>query len=137
MPAAAAPSVAAVPGTLAPTAAFPAMAGATALGSPCSAGKDSIACAPDGVTAVTCASGVWRTLELCRGPGRCHGVGSALTCDTGLPQPGDACVASSAESQCRSAHEVMTCRGARWMVSPCDPGKLCFRANGKGQAGCK
>jgi hypothetical protein len=141
VPATAVPPVVAIPGSVpAPvtaTTSFPAPLGAAVLGTPCSPGKDSIACTADGVAVVTCASGVWRTLELCRGPGRCRGVGSALSCDTGLPQPGDACIASTAESQCRSAHEAMTCRGGRWMVSPCDPGHLCFRANGKGHAGCK
>jgi hypothetical protein len=145
VPATAVPPVATVPGSvpapvapaLASPASSPAPVGAAVLGTPCSPGKDSIACTADGVAVVTCAGGVWRTLELCRGAGKCKGVGSALSCDTGLPQPGDACVAATAESQCRSARETMSCRGGRWMVSPCDPGKLCFRANGKGQAGCK
>jgi hypothetical protein len=135
------PPVVALPGSapapVAAATASPAPVGAAVLGTPCSPGKDSIACTADGVAVVTCASGVWRTLELCRGAGKCKGVGSALSCDTGLPQPGDACVAATAESHCRSARETMSCRGGRWMVSPCDPGKLCFRANGKGRAGCK
>jgi hypothetical protein len=142
-PAAAAPSITVGTGSVQVPVPSPPMAasspspGAGLLGGPCTPGRDSIACAADGVTVSTCAGGIWRLLELCRGPGHCRGIGSALTCDTGLPQPGDACVASTSDSQCRNAHEAIRCRGGRWMLSPCDPGKLCFRANGKGQAGCK
>jgi hypothetical protein len=142
-PPAPAPSTAVGPGSVqspvlpAPMTGSSPPAGAAFLGSPCTPGKDSIACAADGVTAATCAGGTWRVLELCRGPGHCRGIGSALTCDTGLPQPGDACVASTSDSQCRNAHEAIRCRGGHWILSPCDPGKLCFRSNGRGQAGCK
>jgi hypothetical protein len=111
--------------------------GVHVVGNGCSPGKDSIACTPDGLEVLTCASGQWRMLQTCRGPGHCTGVGSALTCDTGLPQPGDSCVPSSSEPRCRNAHEAIACQGGKWMVSPCGAGQLCTPGAGKGHAGCK
>jgi hypothetical protein len=106
-------------------------------GNACSPGKDSIACTAGGGEVLTCAGGQWRMLESCSGPGRCVGKGSALTCDTGIPQPGDACVPGKAEPQCHTAHEALLCQGGKWMVSPCAAGHLCLAAAGKAPAGCK
>jgi hypothetical protein len=111
--------------------------GTAAIGNPCSPGRDSIACTADALAALTCAGGQWRMLEPCRGPGHCLGVGSALTCDTGLPQPGDACVPAKSEPHCRSANEAITCMGGKWMVSPCAAGTLCTPGGARGHAGCK
>jgi hypothetical protein len=111
--------------------------GARVVGNSCSPGKDSIACTPDGLEVLTCASGQWRMLQSCRGPGHCAGAGSALTCDTGMPQPGDSCVPSTSETRCRNAHEAIACQGGKWMVSPCGAGTLCTPGAGKGHAGCK
>jgi len=111
--------------------------GALVVGNGCSPGRDSIACTSDGLGVLTCASGQWRMLESCRGPGKCVGVGSALTCDTGSPQPGDACVPSKSETHCRSATEAISCVNGKWMVSPCGAGTLCSLGSAKGHAGCK
>jgi hypothetical protein len=111
--------------------------GAHVVGNSCSPGKDSIACTPDALEVLTCASGQWRMLQTCRGPAHCAGVGSALTCDTGMPQPGDSCVPSASETRCRNAHQALACLGGKWMVSPCAAGTLCAPGGGKGQAGCK
>jgi hypothetical protein len=109
-----------------------------AQGAPCSPGKDSIVCSPDQLSVLTCAGGVWRTLQACRGPARCKGMGSALTCDTGIPQPGDDCVPAKSEPQCRSAHESIACSGGKWIVSPCRAGTTCIPARGgTGTSGCK
>jgi len=107
------------------------------VGNGCNPGRDSIACTPDGLDALTCASGQWRLLESCRGPGRCAGVGSALTCDTGTPQPGDSCVPATSQPRCRSAHQAIACQGGTWIVSPCAAGSMCSPGVGKGHAGCK
>ena len=109
--------------------------GAPVVGNSCSPGRDSITCAPDGLEVLTCASGQWRMLQPCRGPGRCVGTGSALVCDTGIPQPGDSCVQATAEPRCRNAHEAIACQGGKWMVSPCAQG--CGPGAGKDHAGCK
>ena len=111
--------------------------GARVAGNSCSPGQDSIACTPDGLEVLTCASGQWRMLQTCHGPGHCLGVGSALTCDTGMPQPGDPCAPATAEPKCRNAHEAIVCQGGNWMVSPCRAGALCTPGAGKGHAGCK
>jgi len=111
--------------------------GAHVPGNGCSPGRDSIACTPDGLEVLTCASGQWRMLQSCRGPGHCAGVGSALTCDTGMPQPGDSCVPATSDTRCRNAHEAIACQGGKWMVSPCGAGQLCTPGVGKGHAGCK
>jgi len=119
------------------TAGSPLPAGAHVVGNACSAGRDSIACTPDGLEVLTCASGQWRLLQSCRGPGHCAGAGSALTCDTGMPQPGDSCVPATSEPRCRNAHEAIACQGDKWMLSPCGAGQACTSGTGKGHAGCK
>ncbi|MGD0526551.1 MAG: hypothetical protein ABSE49_15490 [Polyangiaceae bacterium] len=120
-----------------PPKAPPPAPGTPVVGNSCSPGRDSIACTADALTALTCAGGQWRMLEPCRGPGHCAGVGAALTCDTGLPQPGDACVPAKSEPQCRSANEAITCLGGKWLVSPCAAGTLCTPGGPRGHAGCK
>ena len=111
--------------------------GARVAGNNCTPGQDSIACTPDGLEALTCAGGQWRMLQSCHGPAHCAGIGSSLTCDTGMPQPGDPCARATAETRCRSAREAIVCQGGSWMVSPCRAGTLCTPGGGKGQAGCK
>jgi hypothetical protein len=112
-------------------------AGAVVAGNACSPGRDSIACTADGIAVLTCASGQWRLLQSCKGPGRCAGVGSGLTCDTGMPEPGDPCVAATSEPRCRNSHEALACQGGAWMVTPCAQGHLCSPGGPKGHAGCK
>jgi len=130
------PSTRTFPGGPSPIPSAPAP-GAHVVGNACSPGRDSIACTPDGLEVLTCASGQWRMLQSCRGPGHCGGVGSALTCDTGMPQPGDSCIPASSDTRCRSAHEAIACQSGKWMVSPCGAGQLCTPGVGKGHAGCK
>ncbi|MGH7296537.1 MAG: hypothetical protein ACRELB_16485 [Polyangiaceae bacterium] len=107
-----------------------------ASGAACSPGKDSVACAADGVGELTCAGSVWRSLATCRGPEGCRGVGSALRCDPGTPLLGDACNPAAAEPSCRSPHEALECRASRWVVVPCRAGKACSPRSPKGPAGC-
>lgn len=124
-------------GAAPPTSAATPPPGVAVEGLACSPGKDSISCTADAKEVLTCAGGQWRKLESCRGSGRCTGVGSSLTCDTGTPQPGDSCAPATAQPVCRTAHEALVCQGTQWMVSPCAPGHICSPAVGKARAGCK
>ena len=72
------------------------------IGNPCSTGADSSGVHPRRDRWWSRApAGQWRMLQSCRGPAGCKGTGSALTCDTGMPQPGEPCVPTTAEPSCR------------------------------------
>ena len=90
------------------------------VGSPCRPGPDSIACAPGGSPQeLTCASGVWRALQSCRGPGGCQGAGSALHCDLGTPLVGDACLLST-PARCAAGKPVLqACQSGKWTETAC------------------
>jgi hypothetical protein len=109
--------------------------GPPAPGNACTLPKDTVACTPDGFEEVTCAGGVWKLLETCRGG--CKGEGPALKCDPGVPRPGDACVAASAVPRCADAHSVLQCQNGHWTASLCVPPSKCDPKGHNGQPGCK
>jgi hypothetical protein len=91
----------------------------------CSAGRDSVACSPDGLEEIACAGGVWRTIQSCRGPGHCQGAASKLTCDAGEPQPGDACIVARSAPRCLGPDRLLACTDGRWLPSACPAGRTC------------
>jgi hypothetical protein len=107
-----------------------------AVGNGCSAGADSVACATDKVTELTCGGGVWRALQACRGAGGCAGVGSALKCDVGQPLVGDPCVVGQAPSKCATTQELQSCQGGTYRDQVCLSPQRC-RQLAPGQFGCK
>jgi hypothetical protein len=111
--------------------------GPPAVGNGCAPGKDSVACAPDGFEELTCAGGVWRLMQTCRGTGHCTGSGAALTCDVGAPQAGDACVPATSTPRCTNASTVLSCQNGRWSASVCMPPAKCQPNAKNGQPGCK
>jgi hypothetical protein len=106
-----------------------------AVGNGCHAGADSVACAVDRVTELTCASGVWRGLQTCRGSGGCVGVGSALKCDVGQPIVGDPCIVGQAPTKCATPQELQSCQGGTFRDTVCTPPQRCKNL-GNGQFGC-
>lgn len=106
-----------------------------AVGNGCSAGADSVACAGDKVTELTCGGGVWRALQTCRGSGGCSGVGSALKCDVGQPLVGDPCVVGQAPSKCATTQELQSCQGGTYRDTVCVSPQRCKPA-GSGQFAC-
>ncbi len=107
-----------------------------AVGNGCHPGADSVACAPDKLTELTCGGGVWRALQTCRGAGGCSGVGSALVCNVGQPLVGDPCVVGQAPSKCVNPREVQLCQGGTYHDQVCTPPQACKPTN-PGQFGCK
>jgi hypothetical protein len=107
-----------------------------AVGNGCSPGADSVACATDKVTELTCGGGVWRALQTCRGAGACSGVGSNLHCDVGQPVVGDPCVPGQAPSKCVTTQELQSCQGGTYRDQVCMSPQRC-RPGGPGQFGCK
>ena len=96
-----------------------------AVGIGCNPGADSVACASDKVTELTCGGGVWRALQTCRATGGCAGVGSALKCDVGQPLVGDPCVVGQAPSKCATGQELQTCQGGTYRDVVCTPPQKC------------
>jgi hypothetical protein len=107
-----------------------------AIGNACHPGADSVACAPDKLTELTCGGGVWRALQACRGSGGCSGVGSALKCDVGQPIVGDPCVVGQAPSKCATTQELQTCQGGTYRDVVCPPPTKC-KPQGNNQFACK
>jgi hypothetical protein len=106
-----------------------------AVGNGCSAGE-TVACAADRVTELTCGGGVWRALQTCRGSGGCSGVGAALKCEVGQPMVGDPCVVGQAPSKCPTTQEVQSCQGGTYRDQVCISPQRC-KPVGNGQFGCK
>jgi hypothetical protein len=106
-----------------------------AVGNGCTPGADSVACAGDRVTELTCGGGVWRALQTCRGAGGCSGVGSALNCAVGAPLVGDPCVTGQAPSKCMNTQELQSCQGGTFRDQVCTPPQRC-KPTGGGQFGC-
>lgn len=106
-----------------------------AVGNGCSPGADSVACAGDKVTELTCGGGVWRALQTCRGSGGCSGTGSALKCEVGQPLVGDPCVAGQAPSKCVNTQELQSCQNGTYHDQVCTPPQRC-KPTGAGQFGC-
>lgn len=106
-----------------------------AVGNGCNPASDSVACAGDKVTELTCGGGVWRALETCRGPGGCTGVGATLKCDVGQPLIGDPCVVGKAPTKCATTQELQTCQGGTYKDQVCPPSQRC-KPVGAGQVGC-
>lgn len=107
-----------------------------AVGIGCNPGADSVACAGDKVTELTCGGGVWRALQTCRGSGGCSGTGSALKCEVGQPLVGDPCVVGQAPSKCANNQELQACQGGTFRDTVCTPPQHCKPA-GNGQFACK
>jgi len=107
-----------------------------AVGNGCNPASDTQACATDKVTELTCAGGVWRAHQTCRGSGGCSGVGSALTCNVGQPIVGDPCVVGQAPSKCATPAELQTCQGGTYRDIVCTPPQKC-KPQGPNQFACK
>jgi hypothetical protein len=107
-----------------------------AVGNGCHPGADSVACAPDKLTELTCQGGIWRALQTCRGTGGCSGVGSALNCVVGQPIVGDPCVVGQAPSKCATPQEVQSCVGGTYRDQVCTPPQKC-KPLGNGQFACR
>ncbi len=114
------------------------LSGPPAAGNACAAkdAKDAIACAPGGFEELTCAGGVWKVSETCRGPGGCKADGAGVRCDPGTPRAGDACPATGAP-RCSNVHTVFTCKSGAWESSLCVPPSKCVPNAKNGVAGCK
>lgn len=106
-----------------------------AVGNGCNPGADSVACAGDKVTELTCGGGVWRALQTCRGSGGCSGVGAALKCEVGQPLVGDPCVVGQAPTHCANTQELQSCQGGTYHDQVCTPPQRCKPAGG-GQFAC-
>jgi hypothetical protein len=103
----------------------PGLVAAPVAGRGCVAGRDSVACSPDGLEEISCAGGLWRTIQSCRGPGHCQGAASKLTCDPGEPQPGDACIVARSAPRCLGTDRLLACTDGRWLPSSCPAGRTC------------
>ena len=91
----------------------------------CIPGRDSVTCSPDGLEEIACAGNVWRTILTCRGPAHCKGEASKLSCDTGVPQPGDACIPTKAPPRCLDGARLLACTEGRWLPTACPAGRAC------------
>jgi hypothetical protein len=116
-------------------------AGPPAPGNACSPkdakdAKETNACAPGGFEELTCAGGVWKVSETCRGPGGCKVDGAGVHCDPGTPRAGDACPAA-ATPRCGNVHTVFACKSGAWETSLCVPPSKCVPNAKNGVAGCK
>jgi hypothetical protein len=139
-----APSVEPSPSASAADAEAPAHAAVVHAAGPPSAGnacaskdaKEAVACAPGGFEELTCAGGVWKVSETCRGPGGCKADGAGVHCDPGTPRAGDACPATAAP-RCSNVHTVFTCKNGAWESSLCVPPSKCAPNAKNGVAGCK
>jgi len=106
-----------------------------AIGIGCNQGTDTVACASDKVTELTCGGGVWRALQTCRGAGNCTGVGASLKCEVGQPQVGDPCQAT-VPPRCVSGQELQSCQGGTYRDQVCPPAQHCKQTT-VGQFACK
>jgi hypothetical protein len=107
-----------------------------ALGASCTPkdGYSGFACAPDGVTELTCTAGKWAVQQACKGPGACKQDSSGVHCDTGTVKPGDPCPAG-APASCNNAQNLFSCVNGKWTVSLCAPPAKCQVVGGT--AKCK
>ena len=113
-------------------------AGPAAAGNACmpKEGKEATACAPGGFEELTCAGGVWKVSETCRGPGGCKADAAGVHCDPGTPRAGDACPETAAP-HCSNVHTVFICKNGAWESSLCVPPSKCVPNAKNGVAGCK
>jgi hypothetical protein len=113
-------------------------AGPAAAGNACAPkeAKEGTACAPGGFEELTCAGGVWKVSETCRGPGGCKADASGVHCDPGTARAGDACLETAAP-HCSNVHTVFICKNGAWETSLCVPPSKCVPNAKNGVAGCK
>ncbi len=142
-PEAAATSVEAVPDA-APEAASSAVAthagprfGPPAAGTPCNSATETLGCAPDHGTELTCSGGTWRAMQACRGPGACKGTGASVSCDVGPLITGDPCVPGNPPPRCLNPRSVVLCSGGKWTESVCLPPSTCKPGTAGAPAGCR